>query len=140
MSIPPPAHILVIDEIPLIAVGLQEVLRSIDPTVHVEYTETVFTALSARSFEGKTWDIIVLGSTEESPPGSLLLPAAELKQKFPGSRIMIYTDRYDPEVISQVASGAVDACVHKHEGADEVLNAWRHLSAGETWLSPKFHR
>ena len=140
MSIPLPAHILVIDEIPLIAVGLQEVLRSVDPTLHVEYTETVFTALSARSFEGTTWAMIVLGSTEESPPGSLLLPAAELKQKVPGSRIMIYTDRYDSAIIAQVASGAIDACVHKHEGADEVLNAWRRLSAGETYLSPKFTR
>lgn len=138
MSIPSPAHILVIDEIPLIAVGLQEVFRMIHPDVRLEYTESPFTALSSPAFGGKSWDLIVLGAPEQSLPGSLLLPAAELKAKFAGCRIMIYTDTFDPALIAQLRSGAIDACVHKHEAADEIVKAWRHLSAGKTYLSPKF--
>ena len=138
MSISTPTHILVIDEIPLIAVGLQEVFRSIHPDFRVESTGSAFTALSAKTFEGIAWDLIILGSTEESTPGSLLLPAAELKEKFPGARVMIYTDRFDSTVITKVESGEIDACVHKHEGADELVKAWRRLSAGKTYLSPKF--
>ena len=138
MSIPSPAHILVIDEIPLISVGLQEVFRTIHPNIRLEYTESPFTALSSPAFEGKPWYLIVLGSPEHSTPDSLLLPAAGLKEKFAGCYIMIYTDTFDPILIEKVRSGAIDACVHKHEGADEIVKAWRNLSAGKVYLSPKF--
>jgi len=138
MSIPSPAHILVIDEIPLIAVGLQEVFRTIHPNIRLEYTESPFTALSSPAYEGTPWYLIVLGAPEHSAPGSLLLPAAELKEKFAGCRIMFYTDTFDPLLIEKVRSGVFDACVHKHEGADEIVRAWRNLSSGKAHISPKF--
>ncbi|HEY4108902.1 hypothetical protein [Puia sp.] len=138
MSIPSPAHILIIDEIPLLSVGLQEVFRSIHPDIRVEYTGSVFTALSTASFGSRNWFLIVLGSSEESAPVSLLLPAAELKEKFPGSLIMLYSDRFDPAFIPKLESATINAIVHKHEGADEIAKAWRHLVAGKSYWSPKF--
>ena len=139
MSIPTPAHILVIDEIPLIAVGLREVFRSIHPTIQLEHTESIFTALSAPSFQGTPWQLIILGSSEESAPGSLLLPAAELKAGFPGSRVLIYTDRFDAAIISKVEAGEIDAYVHKYESVDEMRKAYQLLSAGRTYVSGMFH-
>jgi DNA-binding NarL/FixJ family response regulator len=138
MSIPTPTHILVIDEIPLISVGLREAFRSVHPDIRVEYTGNVFHALSAKPFGKVNWYLIVLGSGEDAPPASLLLPAAELKEKFPASLIMIYSDRFDPAFIPKLESRAINALVHKHEGADEIVRAWRHLTAGTAYWSPKF--
>ncbi|HEY4337604.1 MAG TPA: hypothetical protein VGM89_16945 [Puia sp.] len=138
MSIPTPAHVLIVDEVPLISVGLQQVFRSVHPDIRVEYTGSVFTALSSTAIAKIPWYLIVLGSSEDAQPGTLLLPAAELREKFPSSLIMIYSDRFDPAFITKLDSGVINACVHKHEGAGEIVTAWRRLAGGESYLSPKF--
>ncbi len=130
--------ILVIDEIPLISVGLQEVFRSIHPAIGVEYTDSVFRALSSREYENKNFHLVILGSDEEKSCDNLLLHATELKQRFAGSRIMVYTDQYDPALITKTAEGIIDACIHKHEPAEEIKKAYNHLSAGETYISSIF--
>ena len=43
-----------------------------------------------------------------------------------------------PPAVTKVESGEINACVHKHEGADDIVRAWRRLSAGESYISPKF--
>ena len=138
MSIPTPAHILIVDEVPLISVGLQQVFQSVHPDIRVEYTGSVFTALSSTAIEKIPWYLIVLGSSEDTQPGSLLLPAAELKEKFPSTLIMIYSDRFDPAFIVSLDAGRINACVHKHEGVDGIVTAWRRLTSGKSYLSPKF--
>jgi DNA-binding NarL/FixJ family response regulator len=138
MQAPYLIHILVIDEIPLISVGLQEVFRSIHPSIHVEYTDSVFRALSSREYENKTVDLVILGSDEEKSSDSLLIHATGLKQRFAGSRIMVYTDQYDPELIAKTAEGAIDACIHKHEPAEEIKKAYDRLLAGESYISSIF--
>ena len=135
---PIPIHVLVIDEIPLISVGLQEVFRSIHPAIRVEYTDNVFKALSSREYESKNFHLVILGSDEEKSSDSLLLHATELKQRFAESRIMVYTDQYDPELIAKTAEGIIHACIHKHEPAEEIRKAYDHLSAGETYISSIF--
>lgn len=131
--------VLIIDEMPMIAAGFRETLRSLHPAVKVEHVDNVFTALAAPAYGNKSYDLVVLGSGEEQSPGSMLLPAAELKQRFPGSRILVYTDRYDPRLIDQLGHGPIDACIHKHEDLQEIHNAWRRLGQGETFLSPMLH-
>ena len=138
MSIPTPAHILVIDEIPLLAVGLQQVFRYIHPDVRVEHTVSVFTALSAKAFENVPWYLIVLGSGDDTRPESLLLPAAELKEKFPSSRLMIYTSAYEPLIIEKMRETGIDAYVHKYESADEIGTAFQQLSTGQSYVSGIF--
>jgi len=138
MQVPNLISILVIDEIPLISVGLQEVFRSIHPAIQVEYTDSVFRALSSREYENKDFQLIILGPDEEKSSHSLLSHAAGLKQRFAGSRIMVYTDLYDPELIAKTAEGIIDACIHKHETAEEIRKAYNHLSAGETYISSIF--
>ena len=130
--------VLLVDEMPLIAVGLRETLRSIQPSIHVDYADHVFTVLSSPTYENKVFDLIILGSGEDNTTGGFLLPAAELKEKYPGVRIMIYTDDYDPVLIGKIGDG-IDACVHKHEGVDEIRTAWLRLQEGECYLSPMLH-
>jgi DNA-binding NarL/FixJ family response regulator len=131
--------VLIIDDMPLIAAGLREALRSVHPSLKLEYAENILTVLSAPGFENRVFDLIILGSGNDNTTGSLLLPATELKAKFPGSRIMIYTEDYDPLLIGNIGEGAIDACVHKHEGAGEVRTAWLRLQEGECYLSPMLH-
>jgi len=130
--------VFVIDQIPLISVGLQEVLRTIDPAIRVEYTDNVFRALSAREYENRTFSLIILGSDEERSCDSLLLHATDLRRRFAGSRIMIYTDQYDPELISRTSEGVIDACIHKHEPAEEIRIAYARLAAGGSYVSSIF--
>lgn len=131
-------NILVVDEIPLISVGLQEVFRSIHPAIRVEYTDSVFRALSSREYENRGFHLVILGSDEERSSNDLLLHATGLKQRFTGSRVVVYTDQYAPELIAKTAEGIIDACIHKHESAEEIRKAYTHLSAGETYISSIF--
>ena len=131
--------VLIIDEMPMIAAGFRETMRSLHPPVKVEHVASVFTALSARAYDGKTYDLVILGSGEDHAPGSLLLPAAELKARFPGTRVMIYTDKYDPLVIDMIGRETIDACIHKHEDVQEIRNALEKLRQGETFLSPMLY-
>jgi DNA-binding NarL/FixJ family response regulator len=128
--------ILVIDETPLIAVGVQEVLRSLQPEIRVEYAGNIFTALSSKLFSGQTFSLIVLGSVDGHSPCSTLRNIEELKAQFPGARIMLYTDQYNPEMIGKVEERLLDAYVHKHEDVGEVSNALIRIFSGETYLSP----
>ncbi len=130
--------VLIIDEMPMLAAGLREVLSSVHPAIKLEYADNVLTVLSAPSYENRTFDLIILGSGEDNSTGGFLLPAAELKEKFPGTRIMIYTDEYDPILIGKIGDG-IDAIVHKYEGAGEIRTAWLRLLEGECYLSPMLH-
>ena len=128
--------ILIIDEMPLIARGIQDVLRSEEPAVKVEYAGNVFHVLSAKAYDGRSFDLIILGDGEDHTPGSLLLPAAELTARFPGSRIMILSSTYESLIIEKMSTTGIGAYVHKHEDIDAIKQAWHHLLAGETYVSP----
>src|SRR5579872_6879406 len=103
--------ILIIDEMPLIARGIQDVLRSEEPAVKVEYASNVFHVLSAKAYDGRSFDLIILGDSEDHTPGSLLLPAAELTARFPGSRIMILSATYEPLIIEKMSTTGIGAYV-----------------------------
>ncbi|HUB61723.1 MAG TPA: hypothetical protein VL978_13510 [Puia sp.] len=135
--------ILVVDDTPLIAAGLKEVLRSIQsemqptqPDIRVEYACNIYTALSSKAFSGKTFSLIVLGSVEGHSPCNTLRNIESLKTEFPGARIMLYTDQYNPEIIDKVEEGKLDAYVHKQEDVDEVRHALTRIFSGEPYLSP----
>ena len=139
-----PDHILVIDEMPLIAVGLREIFRSVNPEARVEYTSSVFTALSAKEYDDRSFGLVILGAGPSDPPEDLFRSASELKQRFDGCRVLVYTDQYDPTLIRKIKDennkeGIIDACVHKFEPIEEIHNAYLHLVAGETYVSTILH-
>ncbi|HEV2482594.1 MAG TPA: hypothetical protein VGS79_23175 [Puia sp.] len=132
------SSVLIIDEMPMIVAGLRETLRSVQPSIQIDHADHVLTVLSSHLYSRRSFDLIILGSPEDNSPGGYLLPAAELKEKFPGTRIMIYTEDYDPILIGKIGDG-IDACVHKHEDAGEIRIAWNRLLEGECYLSPLLH-
>lgn len=134
----PSGPILVIDEIPLISVGIQEIFRSLDPSIRVERADSVYTALSSKTYDKKNFDLIILGWSVDNDPDILLSDAAGLKEKFAGSRVMIYTERYDSLLITRAGTASIDAFVHKFEAPEEILAAYAGLAAGIAWLSPIF--
>jgi len=134
-----PDHILVIDEMPLISVGLQEVFRILHPPVRVEYTVSVFTALSSMMYEGKLFDLVVLDLQTSDYPEELYQLVAALKQRFGHPLIMIYSSAYDPVIIGKMAATGIDAYVHKYESIEEIKKAYQHLSRGENYVSEMFH-
>ena len=134
----PSDPILVIDEIPLLSVGIQEIFRSLDPSIRIERTDSIYTALSSKAYDKKTFDLIILSWSGDNDPDILLRDAALLKEKFTGSRVMIYTERYDSLLITRAGAASIDACVHKFEAPEEILAAYAGLAAGTTWLSPIF--
>lgn len=139
MPIQPPTRILVIDEVPLIAVGLREVFRSINPSIQVEYSASLFTALSAKAYSNSTFDLVIIGSFQDGLWTALQQAASELKERFGQPLVMIYSNAYDPLIVEKMSETGIHAYVHKHESIDEIINAYRHLSAGEPYISGIFH-
>jgi DNA-binding NarL/FixJ family response regulator len=135
----PMNSILVIDEVPTIALGLQEVFRPLNKSVNVGSIENVFTALSSKSYEGKKFDLIILGETVEDPTINFQQAIAELKSRFGNSRIMIYTRNYDHAIIEKMEESGIDAYIHKYEPIREIRKAYSCLAAGEGYISGIFH-
>jgi len=128
-------NILVIDEIPAIALGLREIFKSVHPGVEVEHVDNIFTALSNPRFEKKTFHLIILGSCPEDPVRNLSPSITELKGKFGNSRIMIYSTLYDYTLIEKMEALEIDAYVHKFETIEEIRDIYLHLAAGERCIS-----
>jgi DNA-binding NarL/FixJ family response regulator len=136
---PPLDRILVIDDLPLIPLAFQEVFRSINVSAVVEYSENVFSALSARILADATFDLIITGSFQDHFSPSLQQAVAELRNRFGQPRIMIYSSSYDPQIIEKMPEVGIDAYVHKFEPIEEIRKAYQHLSRGESFVSAIFH-
>ena len=132
-------NILVIDEVPTIALGLQEIFRSINYGIKVERGENIFTALSSRSYEGKKFDLIIIGEQAGHSTENLPRTIAECKARFGDSRIMIYSSNYDHNIIEKMEESGIDAYVHKYESVEEIWKAYARLAKGETYISEIFH-
>jgi DNA-binding NarL/FixJ family response regulator len=132
-------NILVIDEVPTIALGLQEIFRPFNNSIRVQQIENIFTALSSRSYEGKSFDLIIIGEQADRPSENLSRSVTELKSKFGHSRIMLYTPNYDHVLIEKMEETGIDAYMHKYEPIGEIRKAYSCLSAGEGYISTIFH-
>src|ERR1700760_1182667 len=132
-------RILVIDDLPLIPIAFQDVFRSVNPAARVDYSENVFTALSAKAFANTSFDLIITGSFQENYSTNLQQAVTELKKRFGEPRIMIYSVNYDPEIIEKMAAAGIDAYVHKYEPIEEIRKAYLQLSRGQSVVSSMFH-
>lgn len=132
-------RILVIDDLPMIPLAFQEVFRSINTSAVVEYSENVFSALSAKALDNITFDLIITGSLQDRYSTSLHQAVTELRNRFGQPRIMIYSSSYDPQIIEKMPETRIDAYVHKFEPIQEIRKAYQHLSLGDTFISAIFH-
>lgn len=131
--------ILVIDDLPIIPLAFQEVFRGINESAVVEYSENIFSALSAKTYANTFFDLVITGSLQDNFSESLQQAVTELKKKFRNPRIMIYSSSYDPIIIEKMANAGIDAYVHKYESIEEIRNAYAHLTKGEPYVSEIFH-
>jgi len=131
--------ILVIDDLPLIPLAFREVFRAINSAAVVEYSENIFSALSARIYAQTTFDLIITGSLQDSYSEHLQQAVTELRKKFGAPKIMLYSSTYDPVIIEKMPEAGIDAYVHKYEPIEEIHKAYKHLSCGESYVSEIFH-
>ena len=139
MQTPSLNRILVIDEIPLISLGLQEALRPVNPSIIVEYTESIFTALSSASYADKDYDLVIIGSRTGNNTANLRPSLHDMKERFGKARIMIYSLNYDHDIIQKMEEWGIDAYVHKYEDVPEIRNAYIRLASGQRFISAIFH-
>jgi len=135
----PPDRILVIDDLPLIPLAFQELFRELNPSATVEYSENIFTALSAKAYANMSFDLVITDSFQDHFSKNLEQAASELKKRFGQPLIMIYTSAYDPTIIEKMASTGIDAYVHKYESIEEIRKTYTELSKGATYISGIFH-
>jgi DNA-binding NarL/FixJ family response regulator len=138
-NIPPLDRILVIDDLPMIPIAFQEVFRAINASAVVEYSENVFSALSAKGFANTVFDLIITGSFQDRSSTSLEQAVTALRNRFGQPRIMIYSSSYDPQIIEKMPEAGIDAYVHKFEPIEEIRKAYQLLSHGEPFVSAMFH-
>jgi DNA-binding NarL/FixJ family response regulator len=131
--------ILVIDDLPIIPLAFQEVFRVINESAVVEYSENIFSALSAKIYANTFFDLVITGSLQDNFSESLQQAVTELKKKFRNPRIMIYSSSYDPVIIEKMTATGIDAYVHKYESIEEIRNAYTHLTKGAPYVSEIFH-
>jgi DNA-binding NarL/FixJ family response regulator len=129
-------NILFIDKVPLLAYAFQELARGVDTAAHVRYEESYFAVLSRPVAKEFGYGLIVIGGDLDDSSVHLRVPIYELRNKFPVTRMMVYSAVYDPAVIEMVENGAIDACVHTFEPVEEVRSAYEHLHRGESFISP----
>lgn len=129
-------NILVLDEMPAIALGLQGIFRAFHESIHIEHVENIFTALSSKSYEGKKFELAVIGEQLGSPSDDLLRRIAELQHRFGPMKIMVYSPNYDHTLLEKIETAGIDAYVHKYESIEEIRKAFTCLLAGETYISP----
>ena len=132
-------HILVIDELPLIPLAFQEVFRQLNPSATVDYSENIFTALSAKAYANKSFDLVITDSLLDNFSKNMHQAVPELKKRFGQPLIMIYTSTYDPLIIEQMETSGIDAYVHKYDSVDDIRKAYTELSKGEVYISGIFH-
>jgi DNA-binding NarL/FixJ family response regulator len=135
----PPDRILVIDDLPLIPLAFQEVFRFINPAATVDYSENIFTALSAKAYANMSFDLVITDSLQDNFSKNMHQAVSELKKRFGQPLIMIYSGSYDPLIIEQMEIVGIDAYVHKYESIDEIRKAYAELSKGERYISGIFH-
>ena len=132
-------RILVIDDLPLIPLAFQDVFRSANPAVMVEYSENIFTALSAKAYANTSFDLIITGSLQENYSTNLQQAVTELKKRFGQPLVMIYSGNYDPKIIEKMTTAGIDAYVNKYEPIEEIRKAYLQLTRGEAVVSDIFH-
>ena len=135
----PPDRILVIDDLPLIPLAFQEVFRSLNPAATVDYSENIFTALSAKAYANMSFDLVITDSLHGDFSKNMQQAVPELKKRFGQPLIMIYSSSYDPLIIEQMEAVGINAYVHKYESIDEIRKAYAGLSKGEVYISGIFH-
>ena len=131
-------RILVIDDLPLIPIAFQEVFRKTNPSVHVDYSDSIFNALSAKVWDNTVFDLVIIGSQEQDYSNDLQRTVSGLHKRFGKPLIMLYSSSYDPAIAEKMTETGIDAYVHKYEPVHEIRRIYEQLSGGGSCISGIF--
>jgi hypothetical protein len=133
--VPSMDNILFVDKIPLLAFAFQEIICGVSRSASVRYEESYFSVLSRPTDDESDYGLIIISSDVDDSSIHLQVPVGELRQKFPGARIMVYSVAYDSAIIEMAENGTIDACIHLFDPVQEVKSAYEALLRGEGYIS-----
>ncbi|MFC3615083.1 response regulator [Lutimaribacter marinistellae] len=127
---PAPTRVLIVDDHPMVAEGIQSIMESYDD---VEVVGTLGTGREAvEQVDGLAPDVILM---DLNMPGLGGLSATEMiLERRPQTRILILTMHDSPEYISTALSHGASGYVLKDVPTDEIKQAIDSVMAGERYL------
>ena len=126
-SAKPRASVLIVDDQPLIHVGLQQVLSQ-------EYHGLVFGRAksgdeAALRLSRQPWDLVILGSAV--PGNERFSVLQEIQRLNPSARVLILSSRADAEHVVRAWQLGASGYLGKSAGRAELLRAVRSIFAGQ---------
>ena len=128
--------VLVVDDHPVVLTGLAALISS-DPGLSV-----VGTARSCAAARELAHDVVpdVAVLDLQLPDGDGIALGAELKQRWPGLRVLILTMHASQEYVLQAFATGVHGYALKGQPAEEVLQAIHMIADGDRYLAPEMPR
>ena len=126
-SAKPGASVLIVDDQPLIHVGLQQVLGQ-------EYRGLVFGRAksgdeAALRLSRQPWDLVILGSAV--PGNDRFGVLQEIQRLHPAARVLILSSRADSEYVVRAWQLGASGYLGKSAGRAELLRAVKSIFAGQ---------
>ncbi|MCI0396906.1 MAG: response regulator transcription factor [Chloroflexi bacterium] len=123
--------VLVIDERPIVRVGVRSVLAGIEGLVLVGEVATSQEAL--RLGQERPPDVILLAPDETGRSSSETI--AFLREGLPAARVILWVAHCDDERLPQWVEAGVEGCVYKNEPVETLVGAIRAVAGGRLWFS-----
>lgn len=126
-------NVLLIDDHPVFQSGLIGLLQNLPQIKHIEVAEKADEALMiAKSMQ---FDIFFLDVGLPDMDGADL--AKILKEKYPGTYIIVLTMHDEPSYIKQMLALKVNAYLSKNASNEEITRAIENLQQGQIFLSSR---
>ncbi len=130
MSISPPVRVLIVDDHPMVAEGIQSILESYDDLVVAGSCKSARDAIDG--LDAFNPDVILMDLNMPDMSG---LTATEIVlERRPGTRILVLSMHDSPEYISSALSHGAMGYILKDVPTDEIKQAIDAVMAGQQYL------
>ncbi len=124
--------VVIADDHGVVRGGLRLLLHNEEGISVIGEAEDVPGAL--RLVEARRPDVLVLDLNMPGPSSIDAIP--EIKEKWPGTQVVVLTMQADPAYARAALQAGADAYVLKEAAERELVDAVRAVAAGETYLNP----
>jgi len=134
-----PVSVLIVDDHAVVIEGLTSTIGALDGFTVVGTADDGAKAL--RQIDALHPDIVIMVIMDVSMPGMNGIQATkEIKERFPGTKIVIYTMHSDREYVIELFEAGMDGYVLKQDPMTDLLRALDAVRAGGTYYSTKVPR
>lgn len=127
----PPATAVVVDEWPLVRLGIGQALRSLSIRVAVELSGGADAARRVGEGAGAGW--LILGTFRDAATADVVRKARALEQP---PRVVVLLDHVSRESLAGLLSLGVDALLVRSVGPEELADAVGRVDKGERVVAP----